>query len=709
MAGKALLAFELICFSWLFVVYGRHIIHGGREILTIKRAEARELKHTHNGGGGPPCDRSVADFVLQETVNGLDTSSSSSLSSPSLWVSLHRNGEVDACTNAPVALTMQSLDQALHAFRGKACPQPEQEQSLNKYMVESLLTEFWAQSLDGGSAAANGGAAAPSAPLQCASTDTKKNKNLAGFRGFCDMGLDRTVPQPDSIHLVEGPMGNLPCRFYTREGVRISSLEQLVQLVQTKAAAATAATTANQQRELSDDPPRLKVEEDAATTKDDDNNDNKNDENDASTTTTTTTTTGGGEEKTNDEINPTCASSSNDNTTTQSSSSSFSFDLYAVPAGRVFMFAPKFVGEIFALPHVLDQTGQPLSLEVLSLQPRVFDIHNFFSESEAQELIDKAIREQSETHKLHRSTTGTIGASVFNRRTSENAWDTHGTRAQVIKKRCMSALGFDEYYESHTDGLQILRYNLTTAYVPHMDYLTDVAREKYDYRSEGRGGNRFATILLYMSDLEESWGGETVFSKGERHNNKTDHIEDRDELTRHLRESGEISMLEPGSWEETMTITCRTKLSVRPQKSRAVLFYSQFPNGTVDNSSEHGGCPVLQGTKWAANLWVWNAARKEFDHAPFKFGQEEEEKKVGTSEGSFTSVSALFFNSGQDERFNGARLYWHDQYFGELGVGESVRVNTYVTHVWNVKDRQGNTLHTWTINQASSEEQHFTV
>lgn len=35
----------------------------------------------------------------------------------------------------------------------------------------------------------------------------------------------------------------------------------------------------------------------------------------------------------------------------------------------------------------------------------------------------------------------------------------------------MTLLGFDEYYESHTDGLQILRYNLTQAYIPHMDYL----------------------------------------------------------------------------------------------------------------------------------------------------------------------------------------------------------------------------------------------
>ena len=34
-------------------------------------------------------------------------------------------------------------------------------------------------------------------------------------------------------------------------------------------------------------------------------------------------------------------------------------------------------------------------------------------------------------------------------------------------------LGFDEYWHGHDDGLQVLRYNQTKAYTPHMDYMTD--------------------------------------------------------------------------------------------------------------------------------------------------------------------------------------------------------------------------------------------
>jgi hypothetical protein len=34
---------------------------------------------------------------------------------------------------------------------------------------------------------------------------------------------------------------------------------------------------------------------------------------------------------------------------------------------------------------------------------------------------------------------------------------------------------------------------------------------EYDYDSSKKGGNRYATILLYMTDLDEKDGGETVF------------------------------------------------------------------------------------------------------------------------------------------------------------------------------------------------------
>lgn len=169
----------------------------------------------------------------------------------------------------------------------------------------------------------------------------------------------------------------------------------------------------------------------------------------------------------------------------------------------------------------------------------------------------------------------------------------------------MSVLGYDEYDEGHTDGLQILRYNLTKAYIPHMDYLDSdrYDTEGYDFDSAAKGGNRYATILLYMSDLGEHDGGETVFAKGWPVGQPEEEHVNLPQALKALRESGDAEALMEGSWQEEMVAQCRSRLAVRPNSARAVLFYSQHPDGSPDKASLHGGCPVLRGEKWAANLW----------------------------------------------------------------------------------------------------------
>jgi len=46
-----------------------------------------------------------------------------------------------------------------------------------------------------------------------------------------------------------------------------------------------------------------------------------------------------------------------------------------------------------------------------------------------------------------------------------------------------------------------------------MDYMDLDDKLPHDYDSVHKGGNRYATILLYMTDLEEKDGGETVFTE----------------------------------------------------------------------------------------------------------------------------------------------------------------------------------------------------
>jgi hypothetical protein len=138
-------------------------------------------------------------------------------------------------------------------------------------------------------------------------------------------------------------------------------------------------------------------------------------------------------------------------------------DLYAVPAGRVFMFAASYVGEKFVVDHVQENVpDKTIVLEVISVNPRIFEIYNFFSHDESDEIIDKALNDTSETHGLHRSTTGATNGQVFSKRTSDNAWDTDGAVSLRIQRRCFEMLGLDEYHESHSDGLQVSASICTT-------------------------------------------------------------------------------------------------------------------------------------------------------------------------------------------------------------------------------------------------------
>ena len=80
--------------------------------------------------------------------------------------------------------------------------------------------------------------------------------------------------------------------------------------------------------------------------------------------------------------------------------------------------------------------------------------------------------------------------------------------------------------------LQILRYNQTAAYVPHMDWL-DIGDPEHDYDSERHGSNRLATVFLYLTDVEE--GGETVFVHKER-------TYDENDAFKHLHTKSEVEV-----------------------------------------------------------------------------------------------------------------------------------------------------------------------
>ncbi|EJK63351.1 hypothetical protein THAOC_15991 [Thalassiosira oceanica] len=110
------------------------------------------------------------------------------------------------------------------------------------------------------------------------------------------------------------------------------------------------------------------------------------------------------------------------------------------------------------------------------------------------------------------------------------------------------------------EALQLVHYEVGQEYTAHHDF----GYAPFDRKDQPA---RFATLLLYLN--EGMVGGETQFPR----------------------------------WANAET---RAGLDVEPKIGKAVLFYSQLPDGNMDDLSQHAARPVKIGEKWLMNLWVWD-------------------------------------------------------------------------------------------------------
>ena len=268
---------------------------------------------------------------------------------------------------------------------------------------------------------------------------------------------------------------------------------------------------------------------------------------------------------------------------------------FLVPGGKLFVWpaVPSHTLRVDPFKHAdpADWPGAMVRMKTISADPRVFEIENFITNEECDELI------AASRANIKRSTTG-IGKGMKNsKRTSENAFDDSSEVALRLKRRAFQLLRI-EWNKHMADGLQVLRYSKTQAYNPHTDFFSGGNSDDYNWDPAQNGTNRFATILLYLTDVE--LGGETVFP-----------------LAAGLKPTADgappglaaEALSELAGWELQMASVCATKLAVKPVRAGAILFYSQDTSGQLLTSSLHGGCPVIRGDKWAANLWVWNGDR----------------------------------------------------------------------------------------------------
>ncbi|CAN6825488.1 unnamed protein product [Brassica oleracea] len=205
-------------------------------------------------------------------------------------------------------------------------------------------------------------------------------------------------------------------------------------------------------------------------------------------------------------------------------------------------------------------------VEVISWEPRAFLYHNFLTNEECEHLISLAKPSMKKSKVVDVQTGGSKDSRLS--RTSSGTFLKRG-QDEIVEEIENRISDFTFIPVENGEGLQVLHYEVGQKYEPHHDYFSDAYNVK-------RGGNRIATVLMYLSDVEE--GGETVFPAAK----------------------GNISDV---PWWNELSQCGREGLSVLPKKRDALLFWSARPDATLDPSSLHGGCPVIKGNKWSSTKW----------------------------------------------------------------------------------------------------------
>jgi prolyl 4-hydroxylase len=201
-------------------------------------------------------------------------------------------------------------------------------------------------------------------------------------------------------------------------------------------------------------------------------------------------------------------------------------------------------------PLYLDAGDRRVHVLQAMYEPRIVVFGDLLSHEECDELIQIA------TPRMARSLTVAIktgGEEVNADRTSNGMFFQRGENDLVTRIETRIAHLLDWPMENG-EGLQILHYTPGTEYKPHYDY--------FDPNEPGtptilrRGGQRVATIVMYLSEPEK--GGGTTFP--------------------------DIHM------------------EVSPKRGNAVFFSYERPHPST--KTLHGGAPVLAGEKWIATKWL---------------------------------------------------------------------------------------------------------
>eukprot|EP01083_Nonionella_stella_P016195 45293_1 len=191
-------------------------------------------------------------------------------------------------------------------------------------------------------------------------------------------------------------------------------------------------------------------------------------------------------------------------------------------------------------------------LEILSHDPWILRFDNFFTEDEANGIIEAAGKFERSTDVGQKDETGHFAKVTSTSRTSKNAWCHercwNHPMVQKVMTRVENLLNISNDNSEH---LQILEYKKGQYYKTHHDYIPNQLKMSC--------GPRILTWFMYLSDVEE--GGGTYFPR--------------------------LKLLNP------------------PKLGRVVFWPSVLDTdaSVIDRRTYHEAQAVVKGVKYGANAW----------------------------------------------------------------------------------------------------------
>ncbi|XP_068697453.1 prolyl 4-hydroxylase subunit alpha-1-like isoform X1 [Montipora foliosa] len=195
---------------------------------------------------------------------------------------------------------------------------------------------------------------------------------------------------------------------------------------------------------------------------------------------------------------------------------------------------------------------KPAKIELANLKPNIYLIHDVIRDSDIEFIKELAMPRLQRATVTNRNT-GRLEFADY--RISKSAWleDYEGEIIERLSLR-LEAITRLSTARVHCEALQVVNYGIAGQYEPHVDHALSKKSVIFDMGM----GNRIATVLIYMTDVEA--GGSTVFLDAE-------------------------------------TI-------IKPQKGTAAFWFNLLKSGEPDQSTRHAACPVIVGTKWVSNKWI---------------------------------------------------------------------------------------------------------